>query len=144
MKDNKLGLGKKIRMLKQTLLVLPRVLATEGVNFSKKAFVKQGWTDQAFQKWDKRKQKTKGKQRAILVKSGDLRRSVRVLSLGMGRATYGSTLKYAPVHNAGLHAGRGRGFQMPKRQFVGQSAKLNRIYNLRIALAHRKILNSGF
>ena len=144
MKDNKLGLGKKIRMLRQTLLVLPRVLATEGVNFSKKAFVKQGWTDQAFQKWDKRKQKTKGKQRAILVKSGDLGKSVRILKSGIGRATYGSTLKYAPVHNAGLRAGRGRGFQMPKRQFVGQSAKLNRIYNSRIALAHRKILNAGF
>lgn len=32
---------------------------------------------------------------------------------------------YAAVHNEGLKAGRGKGFQMPKRQFIGPSAELN-------------------
>lgn len=145
MKDNKLGLGKKLRMLRQTLVVLPRVLATEGVNFSKESFQKQGWTNNSFERWKKRKSGQKrNKGRAILVDSGDLRRSVRILSTSIGKATYGSTLKYAPVHNAGLRAGRGRGFQMTKRQFVGQSAKLDRKFQRRIGLAYMKILNSGF
>ncbi|MTK63617.1 MAG: hypothetical protein F8N15_03590 [Methanobacterium sp.] len=32
---------------------------------------------------------------------------------------------YAAVHNYGFKAGRGKGFQMPKRQFIGPSAELN-------------------
>jgi len=31
---------------------------------------------------------------------------------------------YAAVHNEGLRAGRGKGFTMPKRQFIGKSAEL--------------------
>lgn len=31
---------------------------------------------------------------------------------------------YAEVHNKGLKAGRGSGFKMPKRQFIGKSALL--------------------
>ncbi|MEG2599665.1 MAG: phage virion morphogenesis protein [Muribaculaceae bacterium] len=33
--------------------------------------------------------------------------------------------EYAAVHNEGLHAGRGGGFTMPKRQFIGESKELN-------------------
>ena len=33
---------------------------------------------------------------------------------------------YASVHNNGERSGRGRGFKMPKRQFIGYSGKLNR------------------
>ena len=33
--------------------------------------------------------------------------------------------EYARVHNEGLKAGRGKGFIMPKRQFVGMTEKLN-------------------
>ena len=32
---------------------------------------------------------------------------------------------YAAVHNEGLRAGRGKGFQMPRRQFIGESKELN-------------------
>ena len=31
---------------------------------------------------------------------------------------------YAAVHNEGLRAGRGKGFQMPQRQFIGDSQEL--------------------
>jgi phage gpG-like protein len=33
---------------------------------------------------------------------------------------------YARVHNEGLRAGRGRGFQMPRRQFIGESKELTK------------------
>lgn len=32
---------------------------------------------------------------------------------------------YAAVHNEGLHSGRGKGFRMPKRQFMGDSRVLD-------------------
>ena len=32
---------------------------------------------------------------------------------------------YGRVHNEGLRAGRGSGFIMPKRQFMGESEELN-------------------
>lgn len=33
---------------------------------------------------------------------------------------------YAAVHNEGLHAGRGKGFTMPQRQFIGDSEELDK------------------
>ena len=139
MKDNKLKLGKTLKQMNSIGLVMPRVLATVGVNFSKQAFAKQGWADKGFSKWQKRKGNAKRNQgRSILVDSGDLRRSIRILSTGIGRATYGSRLVYAPVHNAGLRAGRGRGFKMPKRQFIGQSQRLQRKMNTILAIRYLK------
>lgn len=62
--------------------------------------------------------------RAILVGRGDLRRSLRIIKRGWNGVVVGSELVYAGVHNWGGKAGRGRGFKMPKRQFIGVSAKM--------------------
>ena len=61
---------------------------------------------------------------AILVESAVLRDSIEVKTLGYGEITIGSDLVYAQVHNEGLHAGRGAGFEMPKRQFLGMEPEL--------------------
>jgi phage gpG-like protein len=100
------------------------------------SFRKQGWDDKNVQKWKPRKRttyKTKsGKTvddttRAILVKTGDLRRSI--IRDPANRAALSikihSDLIYSRVHNDGLRAGRGKGFIMPKRQFMGDSYNLN-------------------
>ena len=42
------------------------------------------------------------------------------------RATVYTNVHYADVHNEGLRAGRGRGFLMPKRTFIGPSKALDR------------------
>lgn len=139
--DNKLGLGKKLQQLRTTMFVLPRILATEGVNFSKESWRRQGWQDTSFSKWKKRKPGQKRNEgRAILVDSGDLRKSVRIIGTSPGKARYGSDLVYAPVHNFGLRAGRGKGFKMPKRQFVGQSKALQLKMNRIIDVVYMKIL----
>jgi len=44
-----------------------------------------------------------------------------------------SLAEYAKVHNEGLRAGRGKGFVMPKRQFIGKSATHDK-------MNHRSIL----
>lgn len=47
---------------------------------------------------------------------------------------------YAIVHNEGRRAGRGKGFQMPKRQFIGESRELNQKVMQLIEAELRKIL----
>jgi len=63
--------------------------------------------------------------RAILVKSGALRRSLRKISKSRLSVTIISDLPYANVHNEGLTSGRSR-FKMKKREFVGYSEVLNK------------------
>jgi phage gpG-like protein len=100
-----------------------------------KNFRKQGFDDKTVEKWKARKKKTyrtkSGKvvddtTRAILVKTGDLRRSIiRVPNRAALNVKIQTDLIYAKVHNDGLRAGRGKGFKMPKRQFIGDSYNLN-------------------
>jgi phage gpG-like protein len=59
------------------------------------------------------------KNRAILVKSGRLRRSLRSRRLGNLAVKIMTDVPYARRHNDGLN-------KMPKRQFIGYSGKLNR------------------
>ena len=64
----------------------------------------------------------------ILTKSGTLRKSIRIIQANWKTVIIGTVGKandYAAVHNFGLKAGRGKGFTMPKRQFIGQDSKLN-------------------
>ena len=106
--------------------------------FFVESFRKQGFDDKNVQKWKPRKRttyKTKSGKvvddttRAILVKEGDLRRSIirnpanrAALSIKIS-----TNLDYAKIHNDGL-MGKAFGkhpFKMPKRQFMGDSYNLN-------------------
>lgn len=63
--------------------------------------------------------------------SGKLRKDVaNSVSTGHKNSNLSYTLvvenEYAAVHNEGLRSGRGKGFIMPKRQFVGMTARLNK------------------
>ena len=49
--------------------------------------------------------------------------------------------EYADVHNSGLKAGRGAGFSMPKRQFIGESAELDKQVEQIIDTEISKIIN---
>ncbi len=82
---------------------LPIVVGNEIVNFSKESFNKQGWHDNTFMPWRKRKgnlKKSKG--RAILVQSGRLRRSIRVTRNTGNTVVVGSDVPYAKIHNEGF------------------------------------------
>lgn len=79
---------------------LPRDIADEVVRFSRQRFKAQAWTDKGAQKWAPRKNADKG--RAILVKSGRLRNSVRVMNSTFTNITVGSSLPYAAAHNFGF------------------------------------------
>ena len=82
---------------------LPIVVGNEVVNWSKESFSKQGWTDNSFAPWRKRKGNLKkGKGRAILVQSGRLRRSIRVIRATGNSVVVGTDVPYAKIHNEGF------------------------------------------
>ena len=87
------------------------IMGVEAVNYYKKSFRDGGFTDESLRRWKPRKgeitggiakvsKKSKGS-RAILVKSGELRRSIRVVRKNLKSVTIGSDLPYAQIHNDG-------------------------------------------
>ena len=107
---------------------IPRLLANEMVNDFKENFNRQGFRDSSTKKWKKRKNNV-DPGRAVLVGPGGgrkLSRSIKQITVNQSKVVVGSTVHYAGVHNYGLRSGRGKGFIMPQRKFVGNSKKLNR------------------
>lgn len=79
---------------------LPDALATTAQNFFKDSFRRQGWRDKSLKKWASRKKADSG--RAILVRRGHLRNSIRKILARWERIEVGTTLPYALVHNEGF------------------------------------------
>lgn len=116
----------------------PTIAGKEAVSFFKQSFQNEAW---GRSKWVEVKRrlnpKTKGAAatRKILTgATGDLGRSIEVKNIEGGTvniwtnpSAFGSKEPYGRVHNEGLRAGRGGGFTMPKRQFMGEDPELNRI-----------------
>jgi phage gpG-like protein len=104
-----------------------------------KSFTEQAFDGKAWQEVQRRISGTNAnkyakpasKTRAILIQSGKLRRAV---STSLRFATFdkieflidGGTIPYAKVHNDGDRAGRGAGFIMPKRRFIGDTKELRK------------------
>lgn len=104
------GLDKLRRLskeLKQLENNLPRKLGNIAVNFYKDSFRRQGFIENtSVEKWKPRQQRAvKGRRvfrpGATLVKSGRLRRSIKVTRLGPGFAEIGTDVPYARAHNEG-------------------------------------------
>jgi phage gpG-like protein len=123
----------------------PAIAANKAVslfkqNFQTESFFGEKWKEvkrrQATWKRNGKpvKNPTKGaaRTRKILTgKTGDLGRSIEVKEVADGRAViwanpgaFRSKEPYGRVHNEGLKAGRGAGFTMPKRQFMGDHPQL--------------------
>nr|DAR27459.1 MAG TPA: virion morphogenesis protein [Caudoviricetes sp.] len=86
-----------------------------------------------------------GKRRrgSLMVDSAALMNSVRAAEVTPQRIVWSAgndKVPYAEVHNTGGRAGRGRGFTMPKRQFIGDSAELQAKIEQRINTYLRTVL----
>lgn len=120
------SINRKIRNLKDAKRKIPVLVSNNSKNFFLQSFRNQGFTDNSLEKWQKRDNRSRRNSgRAILVDTGALRRSIKVSQSSFNKIVITSNLPYASVHNYGLKAGRGRGFKMPKRKFMGNSKKLN-------------------
>lgn len=141
--------GKEINRLKNEFKDLfdkyaPTIAGKTAVSYFKKNFQNEAW---GRVKWQEVKRRTPGTAayksasrhhtarttRKILTgDTGDLARSIEVKAVSKGQvviwtapSAFGSKEPYGRVHNEGLRAGRGKGFIMPKRQFMGESEELN-------------------
>ncbi|MBQ8958877.1 MAG: phage virion morphogenesis protein [Bacteroidales bacterium] len=108
----------------------PRRAGQVAVRFIKENFDKEGFFGQQWPNVKRRTNPPKGKgkkaaanHRILTGDTGNLRRSIQ-FEVGNAEVTVFSDLPYSAVHNEGLRAGRGKGFQMPRRQFIGDHPKL--------------------
>ena len=130
---------KDLAAFKSNWQKLPRVIANEALNEFRENFRRQGFQDSGTTKWKERKNNV-DPGRGILIgsmsakKTGSgkkLSRSLKQIKISQRKIVVGSTVKYAGVHNYGLRSGRGKGFKMPQRRFIGHSRNLSsKIRNL--------------
>lgn len=136
--NNAIKLKATARAVQQLLNKFPDEMGTIAISHFKRSFPQQGFEDDSVKKWQERKlpkgrvARTRSSGRNVLIGLGTgahLWNSLRKRRVGVFTimiTSSGRAEKYANVHNEGMRAGRGRGFKMPKRQFVGYSGKLNR------------------
>lgn len=117
---------------------LPGIAKVEGLDFIHDNFDNKGFESAPGKrkKWKSRKRstlgkytkgKSKGKQNAMLIKTGKLRRSWDNETTSTNtQVAFTSSLPYAEVHNEGLKSGKPPGFTMPKRQMIGPSSALDK------------------
>lgn len=108
-------------------LTAPKVIANNSLNWFLEGFRKGGFqTDASKSGWQPRKPRKNesGGRRSNLIKTGALRRDFKVLKAVFGKIVLGTrNIPYANRHNEGITDRLGR--QMPKREFAGDSKKLN-------------------
>ena len=98
---------RKLDALSQTYKTLPKEVGAIAVNFSKERFVKQSWLDETKKNWKPRKCQRRSqhgkrtKNQTLLVQTGRLKRSIRVISADETRIVIGSNVPYARIHNEG-------------------------------------------
>lgn len=103
------------------------VIAVEAERIHAENFRAEAFIDEPVDKWPARKKSDKNKaKRALLVKTGTMKGHALKGRTRQGAVEFVFPLEYEKVHNEGLQAGRGKGFKMPKRQFVGESKVLTK------------------
>jgi len=111
-----------IRKFKKARRDIPKVIAVNAVNHFQEGFRKGGYqTDDSLSGWQKRKLGARRAGRAILVDRGILWRDIKAKIIKFSQIVIGTsslTDDYASVHNEGIG-------KMPKREFIGDSKKLN-------------------
>jgi phage gpG-like protein len=134
---------KDLQVFKPQLEKAVDAMGVLAANHFTTSFRNQGFTDENLQMWQPRKRTERSRMgnRAILVKSGRLRRSIRSKSFGFLAVKILTDVPYASVHNNGERSGRGRGFKMPKRQFIGYSGVLNRKIIAKMDVTIKRIFN---
>lgn len=135
-----------IKAAQRTLLTLPRKVGVVAVNFTNERFKQQNWVDHVSKPWQKRKPGSRRNAgRAILTDTGRLRRGNRIMRTTSNSVTVGNKVPYANAHNAGfkgpVKTRRGvRNMNLPKRQFMGKSAQLDRQITRMIQAEMNKVL----
>lgn len=116
----------KLKALRPDMQEVANLSAATGVSYFKGAFHSKAFDGKA---WARAKIDEAGKRRrgSLMVQSAALMNSVRTAEVTPERVVWSAgnnKVPYAQVHNEGGRAGRGAGFDMPQRQFMGDAAEL--------------------
>lgn len=125
---------------------IPIIVGNEAVNFALDNFRRQAFLSYTSEPWPARKvvKGDRRKNRGLLVDTGRLRRSIRIVSVTQSSVTIGSDVPYAKAHNEGSRIGliqSVKGFtrksgvevkahtrkvnqNIPRRRFIGNSPYL--------------------
>ncbi len=125
---------KKLDALKPDMQKVAMITAQTGVSFFKGSFRTKSFGSK---KWPEAKIDKAGKRRrgSLMVDSAGLMNSVRTSEITPERVTWAAgndKVAYAEPHNTGGRAGRGKGFNMTQRQFMGDAEELNTRIDQRI------------
>lgn len=110
---------------------LRREVAEMSVKHYKKSFDREGFNNVPFMHWKllKRPRPSPYTNNKILHRTGKLKNSLKYrtrVNKGSISVNVFTDVEYAQVHNEGLWSGRGKGFKMPKRKFLGYSKVLEK------------------
>lgn len=98
----------KAAALRSRLLTMPIKIGDTAVLFTKQRFAQGNWIGNTVEQWRPRKAHTKwgktarNRGRALLVDTGRLRRSIRIMKSTSTSVTVGSDVPYASAHNDGF------------------------------------------
>ena len=139
---DKFNFDEVIKKLKAVKSTVPALLANDTKNYFVKSFNSESWDGKKWKQVDRRVPGTKSYKSSkksartshILVRSGRLRRAVAnsLKSATFEKIQFEVNVPYAQVHNDGLRAGRGAGFMMPRRRFMGDTKELRRLQRKRL------------
>lgn len=110
----------KLERIKRLLRKLPRDVGNEALIFFNNLFKKEESPDG--KKWQARKVEgnaDRSNRRGLLIKSGRLRKSIRLSNVTSRSVVIGTNVNYSKYHNDGT-------VKIPQRQFIGKSTFLNR------------------
>lgn len=131
MPNNKIDIEKYIKKLERFKQNIPKVIGNEVKNFALQAFKNQGFSDTGYEPWSPRKNERKiDKGRALLVKTGRLRRSIRVIQATFAKTSVGTDVPYAKYNN-------------DKRKFLGNSAVLRALLKEKIRYHLNKVFDAA-
>ena len=89
--------------LQKALGELPLVVGNEAVNWVKQNFRRQGYPDRSLTPWKPRKANSRRNAgRGILIGTGRLSRSTRIISTARLQVNIGTDVPYAKAHNEGV------------------------------------------
>jgi phage gpG-like protein len=121
---------KALNELQKLYRKFPDMAGIEAVKFSKDRFIKKNWVDRTATNWEPRKppperysaaQKKEANRGSLMVKSGRLKRSIRVTKVTRNSVTIGTDVPYAEIHNEGGVITQSIGIKAHSRTRKGRS-----------------------
>ena len=119
---SKFQFGRLAARIKAAIPAMLDEMANNAVNhFKVDNFNAEGFIDEAVERWPARKSKKDNAGRRLLVKTGRLRESIKVLSRAGNTRKIGTLVPYSKYHNDGIPG------RLPQRKFIGNSKRLERM-----------------